>query len=801
MNFLVDVLIILVAAKVAAEVAERIGLPPVVGEILAGMVIGPSVLNLVRGGEVLHVLGELGVILLLLDVGLQMELKDLRAVGRSAFTVAVLGVTVPFVLGWGAASALGLDTRTAIFLGAALTATSVGITARVFADLRFLASVEARTVLGAAVVDDVMGLIILTVVVRIVSGGTVSLATIGGVIALAVAFLVLTTAIGVRFAPPMFRAISRFSRSPGTLVALTLAFTLAFSGLATLAKLAPIVGAFVAGLALARADQSDRIRAEITPIGHIFVPVFFLQIGIDADVAQFANLSVLGLAAVLLVAAVIGKLVASVGVVGSSGDRPLIGLGMLPRGEVGLIFAGIGLRSGVLGQNAYGALLVVVLATTLMAPPLLRWRRNTLRARDEPEPDFTPMPAAGWLSIVDGRIELSGHPADHLTLHVALEASLLAAEHPPGDSLLLWLTAAEDVALRWEKKETDQLFRLLTDGNARSWRLLEAAGILERALPELAEAYRRRRRDPFQLDPMGLLCWNLVDRVHDLAEGDPLAAEEYQRLAHPERLALAALILDTQSEPGQPVVAARSLVKRLDLGAAAEQEVALLVADSSLMRSAAVRHLVIGESVVIPIALHVEQAERARALYLLSLALGPIDSDERQRLDELSSQVQEALSHPELTSRPARNLVERRRSEAVRIVGAETPAAARVNDAPLGYLLAQSSSAVARQCEFLDPVAPRRRPRVEVAADDVGGGSDHWRIEIAARDQPGLLAAATDVLSSAALHVVEAIIATWPDGAALESFLVRSSVPPDPDRLAVALGRALDTPSPWSPVP
>jgi Kef-type K+ transport system membrane component KefB len=168
-SVLLDILIVLIAAKVAAEIAERVGFPPVVAEILAGVVIGPSVLDLVGQEQTLQVLGEIGVILLLLQVGMEMDLGELGAVGRASVSVAVVGVVLPMLGGFGVSELFGYDAKTALFLGAALAATSVGITARVFSDLRALATVEARTVLGAAVADDVLGLVILTVVVRIAS--------------------------------------------------------------------------------------------------------------------------------------------------------------------------------------------------------------------------------------------------------------------------------------------------------------------------------------------------------------------------------------------------------------------------------------------------------------------------------------------------------------------------------------------------------------------------------------------------------------------------------------------------------
>src|SRR5438552_771017 len=358
---LLDILIVLVAAKVAAEVAERINVPAVVGEIVAGVIIGPSVLSLVGGDETLKVLGELGVILLLLGVGMEMDLSELGAVGRASMSVAVIGVVLPMLGGYGVATAFGHDSNQSLFIGAACAATSVGITARVFSDLRALATVEARTVLGAAVADDVLGLVILTVVVRLVSEGSVSVFDIAGILLVAVAFLVVTAAVGSRMGPGVFQFLDRNARSAGTLVAAALAFTLAFSELADAAQLAPIVGAFVAGVSLSRSSAADRIQRELAPVGHLFIPVFFLQIGIDAKVGQFARPAVLGIAGALLAVAVLGKLVAALGAIGSPGDKRLIGLGMIPRGEVGLIFATIGLREHILGRDLYAALLLVVL--------------------------------------------------------------------------------------------------------------------------------------------------------------------------------------------------------------------------------------------------------------------------------------------------------------------------------------------------------------------------------------------------------------------------------------------------------
>jgi Na+:H+ antiporter len=772
---LLEILVVLIAAKLAAEIAERVGFPAVVAEILAGVVIGPSALNWVSANETIRVLAELGVILLLLQVGMEMNLRELGAVGRASIGVAVVGVAVPMAAGFGVATGFGHDGNTSLFLGAALAATSVGITARVFSDLRALATVEARTVLGAAVADDVLGLVILTVVVRVATAGSVSLLSVAGILGIALGFLVVTTLVGSKAAPPLFEALNRYSRSPGTLVAVALAFTLAFGELADAAKLAPIVGAFVAGLSLSRSNASDRIARELAPVGHLFIPVFFLQIGIDAKVDQFFRSSVLGIAAALFVVAVAGKLVAAVGAVGSPGDKPLIGIGLIPRGEVGLIFATIGLQEGVLGRDLYASLLLVVLATTLVAPPLLRWRLNRIRAERGRRADVTsPMPAGGWLRTDDGVVDLAATPPDRMALNVGLQAALAMADARPGNDLLDWLGGLGNEPLRWDRESTDLLFTVLQRGNERTWRFLETSGVLERALPELADAVRRRRADPFLIDPSHVLRFSLVECIRDLATGDSRAAAQHSKLTHPEWLLLAALILDTAGEDASPVEPARRLVKRLDLGAAAEQEIALLVGDSNLMRAAANRADAFDEERVFQLAAHLERPERARALYLLTLALGDSDQVEEERVDQLDELVLALLERVDLTGLEARNLVERRRAEAIRASARAPRVIERIQVAPRAYLLAQEASDVARQAGLLEPLPARGRARVSVSElHGAAAGTSEWRVEVASRDRPGLLATVAGVLADHGLDVLDAVVATWPDDGALESFRVR----------------------------
>ncbi|MEX1125254.1 MAG: cation:proton antiporter [Acidimicrobiia bacterium] len=791
-----DILIVLVAAKVAAELAERVGVPPVIGEILAGILIGPSLLGWVGADDqVLRTLGEIGVILLLLEVGMEMNLSELGRVGRASFTVATVGVIAPLLLGTGAMQLLGHDLNTSLFIGAALTATSVGITARVFGDLRALATTEARIVLGAAVADDVMGLVVLTVVVRLVTEGSVSVVSVIGIIGVAVAFLVISGIVGLRLAPALFAGIERISRSTGTLIALALAFTLAFAELANAARLAPIVGAFVAGLALGRSRQRDRIGRELAPVGHLFIPVFFLQIGIDVDISRFVDGDVLLMALVLLVVAVVGKLVAAVGALGTPADRWLIGLGMLPRGEVGLIFATIGLQSGVLDDSLYAALLLVVLVTTLVTPQLLKMRYGQLRERALPvgPGPSAEMPAGGWLRVVDGEVRLAATPPGHLALPLALDAALLVVSAQPSAELLDWLSHVAKPSIQWDRRSRKSLLQVVQRGNARSWRFLETTGVLDRVLPELAATLRTRQADPFQLDPMNTHRWTVIEGLQRISGSKSDLAVEYGKLAHPETLLLAALLSEGLADHEAPVATTRRIVRRLDLGARAEQEIAGLIEDGELMWSAALRTDGLSEQSVIQVASHLDTPERARALFLLSVArTGDVDREDYERLRQLHELIQEALAHTELTGLEVRNLAGRRRAEAIRLVGDKPELVGRIEEAPQGYLLREASEAIARQVALLEPLPGAREARVALTA--AGDGADVW-IDVGARDRRGLLVAVTGVLAGLGVNVSEALIATWPDRGALETFRVSGGPSlPEPGYLADQIEESLDLP-------
>ena len=809
-----DILVVLVAAKLAAEVAERIGIPAVVGEILAGIVIGPSVLGFIATGEgssaeVLLTLGEIGVILLLLEVGMQMDLRELGAVGRAALTVAVIGVVVPMAGGVGVGHLLGLTSNEALFVGSALAATSVGITARVFGDLRALATIEARTVLGAAVADDVIGLIILTVVVRITSGeGSFSFGSLIGIIVVALGFLFLATLIGMLTVPRLFGQIERLSRSSGTLVALALAFTLGIAELAILAKLAPIVGAFVAGLVLGRSSVSTRVQKELTSVGHLFIPVFFLQIGINVDLEQFVKPSVIGLASAMIAVGVIGKVLAGFGATGTPADRLLIGLGMIPRGEVGLIFASIGLREGILTGDVYAAVLAMVLVTTLVTPPLLSARvRRTQRALALSPDTPTPRPEGGWLKVetpVRGRatVSLAAQPPRSEALVIALDASLMVDAADASVALTTYLVEATGgaEATRWDADSTAALMSVIRGGSVRAWRFLESTAVLDRALPELGEAMTRRRRDPSLLDPSGVHHGVLLERCRRLVAGtahdfvdDERATTEARHLLYPDRLLLGAYLVDMFGQHSPNAAEARAVLDRLTIDEADRTAVAALVADRELMRAAALRADGLHEDSVLRIAAHLGSPEQARALYVLSVAVDELETWESSLLTELHRLVLASLDGPTFSGADALTLLDRTRDRALALVGDSSLLRDRVAAAPLAYLLSEEPVAVARHVHLLEPFPLRASFRVAVTAES----DSVWRVEIGARDQLGLLALVTGVLERAQLDVVDAVLATWGDGAALQAFRVRTGVigvAPDAQALLVALAQAQHQP-------
>lgn len=394
---LLALVVILSAAKLGGAVAVAVGQPAVLGEIVIGILlgnlglIGIHAIEPMKEEPTLAVLASLGVIVLLFEVGLEATVEQMKRVGLSSFLVAVLGVVTPFALGW--LVGIWLLPRHSpyvhAFLGAVLTATSVGITARVLRDLGRMETREAKIILGAAVIDDVLGLLVLAVMAGIIGaadrgGAGVSAGTLLAISGKAVAFLAGAILVGRLLAPALLRLASRV-KVRGVLLTSGLAFCFILSYLAARAGLAPIVGAFAAGLVLEPSRSGDldesregSLESLLHPISTFLVPIFFVLTGLRVELASFGDRTILGLAALLTLAAVLGKQACSLGAVGRGYNRLAIGVGMIPRGEVGLIFANVGSSLVVAGERVitpatYSAVVIMVVVTTLMTPPALQW--------------------------------------------------------------------------------------------------------------------------------------------------------------------------------------------------------------------------------------------------------------------------------------------------------------------------------------------------------------------------------------------------------------------------------------------
>ena len=404
--------VILFAAK-AGSLVEKFGQPSVLGELVAGIILGNVVLfgihilEPIKTDTFIPFLAELGVVILLFQVGLESNIKQMQKVGLQAFLVAVVGVVVPFVLGtWiiGPWILPGMDSNAYLFLGAALTATSVGITARVFRDLGKIRIPEAQIVLGAAVIDDVIGLVIFAVVSAIATLGAVSMGAISWIIAKAILFLVGAIVLGQFTAPGIGKMFSKINTGIGMKFTLAMVFALTFSYIAGTIGLAPIIGAFAAGLILdpvhfqyfskpkaaldmessahsATGEEKDKlihaakhhadkhVEELIEPLALFFVPIFFVVTGMSVDLRTLAQPQILLVALIITFVAFVGKFVA--GFAARKVNRTLVGVGMVPRGEVGLIFATAGQQLGVITNEVFSIIVIMVILTTLLTPPIL----------------------------------------------------------------------------------------------------------------------------------------------------------------------------------------------------------------------------------------------------------------------------------------------------------------------------------------------------------------------------------------------------------------------------------------------
>lgn len=409
---LLSLVFIYLASKIGGEFSNWLGFPPVLGELVGGVVVGISALHLVvfpEAGvdssssaiisflqataglqpeaaqptfliqsEVVSVLAELGVIVLLFEIGLESNLKELMEAGIQATVVAVVGVTVPFVAGTvGLMTLFNFSAVPAIFAGAALTATSIGITSRVLTEIGQLKSKEGQIIIGAAVIDDVLGIIILAVVASLAKTGEVDVINVIYLIVSASVFLIGAILLG-RFINTTFVTVADQLKTRGQIVIPALIFALVLSYIGAAIHLEAILGAFAAGLVLEETDKRKELEQLIVPIADILVPIFFVVVGARTNLGVLnpavpSNREGLIIAAFLIVVAIIGKLVTGFAVFGQPGINRLgIGVGMLPRGEVGLVFAAVGSESGVLSDSLQVAIILMVILTTFLAPPLLR---------------------------------------------------------------------------------------------------------------------------------------------------------------------------------------------------------------------------------------------------------------------------------------------------------------------------------------------------------------------------------------------------------------------------------------------
>jgi Kef-type K+ transport system membrane component KefB len=391
-QILLSLFVIFIAAQVGAEIAQRLKLPGVVGEIAAGAVIGPSVLGWISAAQIapgmpIDLLAEIGVVLLLFAVGLETRLEDLRKVGTSALMVAVLGVIVPFVLGTLWAHHERLDWSKSLFVAAAFVATSAGITARVLQELGAVTRIESRVILGAAVIDDILAMLILGIVVALQGGQGVQLGSIALVLLQAVGFVAIIGWVGTRVMRRGSRWLER-PINPMSPLTITLALCLGLAYLSTEFGLAAIIGAFLAGMIASETPKRHELEHQMQPLLALLTPFFFVVTGAKIDLGVFASGEALWMLFVVTLIAVVSKLAGGFLGALSLGPRgaTIVGVGMIPRGEVGIVIASLGLAAGVFSNEIYAVIVAMSLLTSVITPPVLAWllARTPAPLADEP---------------------------------------------------------------------------------------------------------------------------------------------------------------------------------------------------------------------------------------------------------------------------------------------------------------------------------------------------------------------------------------------------------------------------------
>jgi len=398
-HILLLIAIVLVAARIGSEVAHKLKQPPVLGELIAGVIIGPSLLGWVEPDEALMMLAEVGAVLLLFEIGLEHDVTELFKVGRPAMLLTAGAVTIPFLGGLGAALAFGMELLPALFIGGMLTATSIGITARVLTDLGKMNTKEARIIIGAAVMDDVVALMLMAVIMGLVSGEGASAQDVVRHIGLAVLFLVGSILVGNRFAARLLRWLQRLE-SRGVLNVTAFVFCFLMASGAHLVGLSPIIGAFAAGLVLARTEQVMHVREKIEASADLLILIFFVMLGVSVEIRALnpfgsGNVSMILLGLSLIAVALVAKGVSGFVVFGEDVRRSALGIGMMPRGEVLMTFAAVGLAAEVFDQTLYGFMVLLVLASSLVAPPLLERALKRVSPLEGPPP--RPPLQTGWI--------------------------------------------------------------------------------------------------------------------------------------------------------------------------------------------------------------------------------------------------------------------------------------------------------------------------------------------------------------------------------------------------------------------
>ncbi|MCE2982391.1 MAG: cation:proton antiporter [Parachlamydia sp.] len=387
-TFLIQLVLILISARLMGELAAYFKVPSVIGEMMAGIVIGPSLLGLVEISMPIHLLGQIGIILLLFEVGIETDIGHLTKAGPQAFLVATVGVVLPFILGgWISYAVFDFSVLASLFIGSTLTATSIGITLRVLRELKKQSTHEAQIILGAAIFDDIIGIILLAILYEFSQSGEVNLWHAGRVLLFILIFFV-TAPILAKIVAEIIKRWNEKSEIPGLLPTTIVGLILFFAWLAHALDAPELLGGFAAGLALSRKFYfplgsffkeskhfSTHVEEQMKPIVHLFTPIFFVAIGLSLDLGKvnFDSSFVWNLSGLLLAGAIIGKLLSGFVLLKEKRIMQwIIGAAMIPRGEVGLIFANIGLTSKVFNDDVYAAVLLVLTLTTLLAPFSLR---------------------------------------------------------------------------------------------------------------------------------------------------------------------------------------------------------------------------------------------------------------------------------------------------------------------------------------------------------------------------------------------------------------------------------------------